>query len=177
MRDLLGRFPSRCGFTLLDMMIVVMVLAIVSVLALPSVSSNEPIRLLSAGTILASDLEFAQSESLRFPNDLTVVRIDPVGNRYWLARASDTEVPIAQPELAPTATGAPPYEVRWGVGENRFLAGVRIEMDGGGPGTIQFDEFGRLSQTADARIRLMNGSGQLFVSVSATTGTVSIVNN
>ena len=164
----------RRGFTLLDLMITLAVMAIIATLVAPSISSNDGISLVSAATILASDLEYAQSESLTNPADPTFLVIDATEKRYWLALASDTQTPIARPEAGPTVGEPRPYEVVFGEGEVNYLSSVGVALVGGPSGNVPFDPYGRLSQPGNARIRLWNESGELFVIVSATTGTVSI---
>lgn len=173
----LRRAGLRRAFTLIDMMLVIVIMGILAMMTLPSIGANQPLKLIGAATILASDLEFAQSETLVKPADPTVLRVDLAAGRYWLARASTPDTPIDRPEAGTTATGPRPYEVLFGQGDMQFLEGIQCQLEGvsSGVGTVPFDAFGRLSQTQDARLRVYNDSGDLFVVVSATTGTVSIV--
>ena len=171
-----NRSPSQRGaaFTLIDLMLVLAVLGIVTLLALPSVDSDQPLKIVGAAAILASDIEFAQSETLAVPADPTEVHLDSANGRYWLARASDPNTPIEHPGVDASGT-SDPYDIRYGQGEYGYLAGVQIELIGGsGSGTLAFDPFGRLNQSGDARIRLSNDSGDLFVVVTASTGSVAI---
>ena len=150
-------------------MITLAVLAIVATLVLPSVSSNESLSLVSAANILASDLEYAQSESLTNPADPTYVVVDAAQRRYMLALESDLLTPIGRPEAGPTAGVPDPYQVVFGEGELNFISSVDIEMVSGPSGSVPFDAYGRLSQPENVRIRLWNDSGELFVVISATT--------
>jgi len=158
---------------MIDLILVLAVLAIVTMLALPSVESDQPLKLVGASTILASDFEFAQSETLAVPADPTEVHIDSTNGHYWLARKSAPTTPIDRPDITTTGSGVP-YEVWYGQGDEGYLAGVQIEIIGVGSGVIAYYAFGRLEQSNDARVKIYNDSGDLFVVVTASTGSVSI---
>lgn len=160
----------RRAVTFVDTMMAVGVLALLTLIALPALGPDQPLRVISAATVLASDIEFAQSASLSTPSDPVVVRFDEAGGRYWLARSSDTEVPIDRPGRPPGT----PYLVQFGSGDALYLAGVACATDNVPDGALAFDPFGRLDQLGDARVTLTNASGSATVLVSASTGSVAI---
>jgi len=165
------------GLTLIDMMISLAVLAIITALVAPALGPNDSLKLVSAATILASDIEFAQSESIASPGDPVLVHIDADGDQYWLARVSEPGVPILRPVAAGSDRPADVYRTDYGDGRAVFLDGIEIEMLGapGGTGDMPFDAFGRLDQLGDVDVRISNGSDSLVVRVRASTGAVSIV--
>lgn len=163
------RARSRRGVVLIDVVMMLAVLGIVLLAVLPSANPGEGMKLVAATTILSSDLEFAQSETLARPADPTIVRFDEDGTRYWLALASDPETPIVRPD------GVDPWMVEFGQGEHRELWGVSLEIQDVADRTIVFDPMGRLIQSENAVIRFANGSGELAVVVRSTTGSVSVV--
>ncbi len=163
--------PSRRGITLIDLLMSIVVIGIVVASAAPALSPDEHLRLQSASIVLTADLEYAQSATIAEPADPTVVRLRDDGLGYWLARASDPDLPIEVPN-----SGGLAYEVEYGVGRAAQFDGVSIVLTPDDPTTITFDAFGRLEGVDDAEVRLSNLSGELVVRTSATTGSVFIEN-
>lgn len=164
------RCRSRRGITFIDTMMAVALLAVLVLIALPAIGPDQPLRVISAATVLASDIEFAQSASLASPSDPVVVRFDQDGGRYWLALASSPETPIPRPGR-PAGT---PYLVQFGAGDALYLAGVSCATANIQDGLLAFDAFGRLDQLGDASVTLSNESGSATVRVSASTGSVAL---
>jgi hypothetical protein len=160
----------RCrGVVLIDVVMMLAVLGIVLLAVMPSAHPGESMRLVAASTVVASDVEFAQSATLARPADPTIVRFDTEGGRYWLALASDPETPILRPD------GVEAYEVEFGFGAHRDLWGIEVDVQGMDDQTLAFDAMGRLVVSSDGVIRLGNSTGELAVVVRATTGSVSVV--
>jgi Tfp pilus assembly protein FimT len=157
------------GVVLIDVVMMLAVLGIVLLAVMPSAHPGESMKLVAATTILASDLEFAQSATLARPADPTIVRFDPEGTRYWLALASEPDTPILRPD------GVEPYEVEFGVGAHRDLWGINLEIQGIDDQTLTFDPMGRLVSSSNGVIRFGNDTGELAVVVRATTGSVSVL--
>jgi prepilin-type N-terminal cleavage/methylation domain-containing protein len=155
------------GFTFVELMITVALLAIAAMVALPSLRPDDPLKVIGAATMLASDIEFAQSATLASPADPTIVQFADKQPRYWLALQSDPATPILRPN-------GKPYEVFFGQDGAQFLAGLQVELQTDPDGAITFDAFGRLTQTEDAHVVVGNPSGALVVTVKSTTGSVSI---
>lgn len=155
------------GFTFVELMITVALLAIAAMVALPALRPDDPLKVIGAATMLASDIEFAQSATLASPSDPTIVRFADKQPRYWLALESDPSTPILRPN-------GKPYEVHFGADGAQYLAGLQVELEGDPGGDITFDAFGRLSQTQDARVVVGNPTGSLVVTVTSSTGSVSI---
>lgn len=163
------RRPRRRGFTLIDLMLALAVLAIMMVVVVPSAQPDEQVKLLAAATRLAADVEYAQSASLSTPGDPTVVRFAADGSGYWLALKSAADTPILIPN------SDEPFHVIFGKGDARGLEGMTAGLTAKDADTIEFDAFGRLTETDDASIKLENTAGATYVSVKATTGSVNIL--
>lgn len=161
---------ARAAFTLIELMIALVVVAILAVVVVPAMAPEDAVKVVSASHLLASDLEYAQSGSLSDPSDPIVIVFDDEAPRYWLARASDPETPIERPGSG----GA--YVIEMGIEPARQLEGVRFEPGNVENATIAYDAFGRLDQLDDAFVRVYNHTGEIYVSVSAATGSVSVVN-
>ncbi len=155
------------GFTFVELMITVAILAIAAMVALPALRPDDPLKVIGAATMLASDLEYAQSATLSNPSDPTIVQFAEAQPRYWLALQSDPATPILR------ANGKP-YEVHFGQDGAQYLGGMSVELEDDPGGAIHFDAFGRLVQTTDARVIVGNTSGALTVTVRSTTGSVAI---
>lgn len=159
--------PRGRGFTMVELMISVALIAIAAMIALPALRPDDPLKVIGAATMLASDIEYAQSATLASPADPTIVRFTDSQPHYWLALESDPSTPILR-------SNGKPYEVHFGQDGAEYLAGLQVQLEDDPGGAITFDAFGRLAQTADARVVIGNTSGGLVVTVKATTGSVSI---
>lgn len=145
------------------------VIAILAVVVVPALAPEDAVKIVSASHMLASDLEFAQSTSLADPSDPIVIVFDDEAPRYWLARSSDPATPMTRPGSG----GA--YLIEMGVDLAHQLDGVAFEPGNVANRIIAYDAFGRLDQLDDAFVRVHNYTGEIFVSVSASTGSVSVV--
>lgn len=159
---------GRAGFALIDILCAVGIIGILVAAALPMLQDEAPMQLIAGSTIVAADVEYAQSATLADPGRPVAFVVDADAGRYWLALTTSITTPIDRPD------GSGPYDVTLGVGDAASLEGVAIDERGGDRGAIIFDSFGRLSSLDDASVWLGNGSGWMVVRVAATTGSVSI---
>ena len=160
--------PRRRGTTLIDLLMTVAVIGIVVVAIAPTLAPEDPVRLVAAGTLLVSDIEYAQSATLAQPADPTVIRFDDKGAGYWLARASDPDEPILRPG------DDEEYRVTFGVGDAETLVGVSIDATQIPDLTITFDAFGRLTTLQNQTLDILNETGTMTITVTATTGSVRL---
>jgi len=160
--------PRRRGTTLIDLLMTVAVIGIVVVAIAPTLSPSDPVRLVAAGTLLVSDIEYAQSATLANPSDPTVVRFDDKGAGYWLALASDPDQPIPRP-----GDGAE-YRIYFGVGAAETLPGVSLDASSIPDLTLTFDAFGRLNTLQNQTLSVINETGTMTVTITATTGAVRL---
>ncbi len=157
---------NRRGFTLVEILITVALMALLIGVALPVFNTGARAQLLAAASLLASDVEYAQSLALSAPDDPALVRLDAANDRYWVALLSSPETPVDLP------SGDGPYLVQFGAGDALHLAGVTIGDDA--PEAVAFDGFGRLQTMTDASVALTSPAGERRVLVSATTGVVTL---
>lgn len=158
----------RRGVLLIDLAITLAIIGIVLLAVVPTVRPEEHVKLIASSSILAADIEYAQSATLASPADPTVVRFDPNAARYWLALASEPDVPIARPG------SGDPYDVTFGQGAAHDLWGLTITLTDVTDATIRFDAFGRVAQAEDPLVTLSGEAGSVLVRVRATTGSVWI---
>lgn len=168
------RFTARraCAFTLVELLIAILILAVAIGIAVPALQPNDRARLVSAAGLVASDLEYAQSLSIAQPDERALIKFDPDnpdGATYWIARESDPDTPILKPY------SDVPYTVTFGAGAASEMANVSIALIGADD-QIMFDSVGRLNPVTNVRVRLTNDGGSLDVAVSAATGFVTIEN-
>ena len=162
------RARRRRGVLLIDLAITLAIIGIVIVAVIPTVRPEEHVKLIAASSILASDLEYAQSATLATPGDPTIMRFEPANARYWLALQSEPDTPIDRPN------SDEPYEVIYGEGDADDLWGLSIALTNVTDETIAFDAFGRVTQSTDPGIVLANEAGDILVRVRAGTGSVWI---
>jgi prepilin-type N-terminal cleavage/methylation domain-containing protein len=157
----------RCtGFTLMEVMMVTLVVAITAVVVIPGSSSQDPVSIQAASANLSGDLEYAQAASVADPSDPVVVWFDAPGNRYWLAKSSTPTEPIDRPG-APAGTK---FDVRL----NEMAGNSRLDLTVEGVGSyVRFDAMGRLQQTSDIVVTLSNDSGRIDMFIDAESGSVS----
>lgn len=163
-----SRPGARAGFTLINMLITVAVMAIVAAAVMPSLARGNQMNVSGAAYLLASDLEYAQSISLAQPDDPAVLRFDVGAGVYWIARASDPDTPIFR------SNGRDPYRVTLGEGEAVQARDVAITLANSPDDTIGFDGFGRLTTAADAVVTLTSAESARTLTVDADTGFVVI---
>ncbi|MEX2216900.1 MAG: prepilin-type N-terminal cleavage/methylation domain-containing protein [Phycisphaeraceae bacterium] len=157
------------GFTFVEIMIVVLILAISAALAVPRIGDAAPTKLISAARLVVADLTFAQVESISHSDNLRVVVFDTTLNQYHIAGASDTTVPITHP------TTRQAYTVKFGSGSSGSLSGVTFGGLGvGDDKQLKFGPYGQIDQTAAATITLVCQGKTLVIIVDPTTGEAAI---
>ena len=165
-----SRTPAGpAGFTLIEMLTVVLVLAIVAALAVPMMGNTAVNKLQGAASMLVADLAFAQVESVTHGDDPRLVVFDNPNDAYHIAATSDPATPITNP----IAGG--PYRVTCGQGTASSLTNVTIDSYSlNGDNQLGFGIYGGLDQPTAATITL--GCEGLTVTITAdpNTGEASI---
>jgi len=142
--------PSRFGYTLIELLIVIGILGLSSALLVPRMVGREAMAAQSAVRLIISDLNFAQSDALAH-QELRRVHFYADGSGYCLTRITDTELGTPFDELdtdqdyifdpLAKANEAGRYIVRF---EDDQFKGVTIEsasIDGAGGRDIQYDSL------------------------------------
>ncbi len=159
----------RTGFSLLELLIVIVLLSIFVLLAIPTAGDTQRSILRSAADLLQGDLAVAQIESIAHRNDVRVVVFNKSISAYHLAAASDTATPITHP------VSGGPYAVQFGTAEAEALAGVTISDVGiGGDDELKFGIYGELDQATDATVTLALDGISITLTIDADTGEASI---
>lgn len=160
---------TRPGLMLVDLLMAIVVLGIILAAVVPTMRPEDQMRLIGASSILASDIEYAQSATLSNPSDPTIVRFDDDQARYWLARESAPDTPIPRPSGT-----AEPYEVFMGNAADTVARGVSIDASQLTDLTIAFNDIGAIDLESDPVVRLTNSTGAIQIRVRAATGSVLI---
>lgn len=160
---------QRGAFTLIEMMITIVILAIVASLVVPLAGEDGVARLRAAARLLIADLEFAQVESMTHGDDPRIMVFDPILDSYMIAAATDPAVPITH-----HLTGEP-YLVQYGVGRTSQLEGVTIEsvaLDG--DNQVRFGVYGQLDQATPGTITLGSMGRTITITLDPDTGEASL---
>ncbi len=156
------------GFTLIELVVVLVIVASVAAMVLPHINDDRVLRLVAASTVVESDLDFVQVMNIAYPETPAVMRFDTANNTYWVAYADDPDLPIIRPD-----TGEP-YVVTMGVGRAEGAAGVDLFIFGATSDTIAYNAQGGLIEINDApRITLTLGGLSVDIDVAAMTGSIT----
>lgn len=160
---------TAAGFTLIEIMTIVAVIAIGSALVMPMFRDQSATQLRSAAQLLAADLDAAKIESLTHANDPRLVVFDLENHRYHLAASSDPDTPITNP------FDRNPYRVTFGSKRAAALGLVRIgNLSLDGDDQLGFGIYGQLDQTAPATIQLTADNDAITLTLDPATGEVEI---
>ena len=86
-----GGATSSRGYTLLELMIVLVMMGIAAALVIPNVRGSENIRIQTAVRAIASDIMYTQSDALAYQSGGDII-FDPAANNYWIFEVSGDEV-------------------------------------------------------------------------------------
>lgn len=168
-RQTIYRQQAPRGFTLIEMLAVVVIVGIVSALVVPMLGDTNQSKLVAAANQIAADISYAQIESISHADDLRYVIFDITNNTYYLAATSDTTTPLTNP------IGQVPYVVKFGTGSNRQLDGVFLtSVSLNGDDRIRFGMYGELDQATAATITIACNGKQMTLSIDPSTGDVSM---
>jgi type II secretion system protein H len=162
---------GRCGFTIIELMIVLVILGIAAAIAAPMVSSAASMQLRSAVNMVAADLEYAKSMSIA-TGQYYRVAFDTASNKYEVQDPSGTVIqhPVTKKN----------YVVSFA--DDGRLDQVTIQSVQTGATAIAmvyFDYLGTPSSSAgqlnsDGVVTLQAGGATRTVAVKAVTGFISV---
>ncbi len=151
---------NRFGFTLAEIIIVILILAVAAAVVIPRATGMSEMQVQSAAGELCSDLEYAQSVAVSTQQPVTV-SFSTTGNCYSMSNQSGVLIhPITKKSFVTTyGTGA--------------YGDVRINAaDFHGAATVTFDSLGAPDQ--DGSVTLLAGSQRYQIAVAPVTGRVSV---
>jgi general secretion pathway protein H len=161
MRSRSRKTENLRAFTILELLVVIVILAIAAAVVIPTMSSTQDVKATSAARIIAADIEYAQSMAITHQEQVTVT-FSPVGESYSLSNASG-------PLVHPMTKDA--YTVDFGT-KNGFENLDVVSASFGGTAAVTFDELGAPDNAGNATIQV--GAHAYQIAVAAATGRVSV---
>jgi len=153
------------AFTLVELLIVIVLVAIAATLALPMMGDSGATRLPAAARLLLADLAFAQVQSISHADDPCVVIFDSASDTYTLEKSSTPGTPMTD-----SITGQP-YVTHFGSGRASEMADVSIQgYSLGGDDRVSFGMYGELDQTTTATITLKAGALTTIIQIDPDSG-------
>jgi hypothetical protein len=147
----------------------VLIVGLIGAIAIPQATGLHNGRLMTAANMLASDIEFCQSQCINDPGYLSVLVFDVPNNQYRIALAATPTVPISHP------ADSQPYVTDFATGRSAALTGVTLSGTANlAASTLGFDSFGRPSITQNATVTLAADGNQMTLTIDAATGEVTI---
>jgi prepilin-type N-terminal cleavage/methylation domain-containing protein len=163
--------PRRGGFTLFELVMVLLILGIAAAAIVPAVGTNlYSSKLKTAANVLAADIEFCSSECIAQPSAPRAITFDTTHNTYSV-------IDFNAGTVVNNPGDAMPYTNDFATGRNAQLNGVTITALTMGSGTLSalsFDAYGKPLVTADFVITLTYNGQNMMVTVKMGTGDVSI---
>ncbi len=159
-----AEMPANAGFTLIELMIVIVIIGIAAAMAIPMMSSAASFQIRAAANMVAADLEYAKSLAISRGQPYSVV-FDVDNESYEIVDQSDG--PVAHP-----ITKDPSYVVSFR--NNSRVDRVDIdEANFDGLAKVTFDYLGSPSSNSGL-VTLQAGDAQKTVGVEAVTGYISV---
>jgi prepilin-type N-terminal cleavage/methylation domain-containing protein len=165
---------SGRGFTLVEVIIVVVILSIAAMMAIPMMSSAGSVQIRSAADVIAADLEYAKSMAISRQRMYSVV-FDTSSESYWIQ--DDTGTVIKHP-----VKKGFDYVIDF-KNDNRMkkVDIFNVDFDGDSTKTIKFDYLGSPyngsgSSLNSGKITLQADGSTVIITVEPVTGFISISN-
>jgi len=157
---------KQFGFTLVELLLSLTILAMLAVLAIPFLGNTELLQLDVAKRLLVSDIEHAQILAITHPEDTIALIIEDNGNGWSIYSLPDSSTPIED-----SITGEP-LVLQFGLGAAASAENV-LATTNAPDNTVAFDQNGGLIDFTQAiKITLICGETTIDVSISPTTGTI-----
>ncbi|MFW6060013.1 MAG: hypothetical protein ACODAQ_07510 [Phycisphaeraceae bacterium] len=165
------RLRAAGGFSLVEVLIVLLVLMIAGALAVPMIGQTDDAQLRSAARLLAADLDFARVGSITHSDAPRVVVFDTASEEYHIATEADPGTPLTDPVTKQD------YITRFGAGRAAVIGDVGIEShDLDGDDQLGFGIYGQLDQGDPATITLATDTRTVTVTVDPVSGEATIGN-
>jgi prepilin-type N-terminal cleavage/methylation domain-containing protein len=149
------------GFTLIEIMIVIVIVGIVAVIAFDKNGSPATYTLLSQGELLAANLRHTQTLATTWSRSLSVGLTSGTNGTYSVScMNSSTSSPCNSSPVVDPATGS------------SFSVSLQNNVSISGPAALTVDSFGKPSGAAT--YTLMSSDSTVTVTVAATTGFVTV---
>lgn len=165
-----GMSIKNSGFTLIEILIVVMIIAIAAMITTPMMTSAASVQIRSAANLIAADLEYAKNSAIGRGQDFAVV-FDKEMESYQLFKVKDGSLETIENPLTKEL-----YKVE-------FSSDVRldkvdiVDVDFDGTYEIRFDYMGSPTELLTPGTIMLNAGGtDITIEVDSVTGFISISN-
>ncbi len=169
---------ARAGYTLIEVLVVVVILGIAGAMVAPSMSQAGVLRIQAAVRTIVADITFAQMDALGYQEQRAIV-FDTNNNQYTLVQVNGSTIDVDNDAL---------YDIRGP--QQRYRVSLNDEVFGGtvieavefdGDNVLIFDEMGGPVSTPGSSTLSQGGSitiagplSRFRVDVAAFTGRVTV---
>lgn len=152
------------GFTMIEILVVVLILAIAAGIVIPNVINTADLQAISAARMIASDLQYAQNTAITSQSSVKVV-FDTSGNFYKLTKNDSQSTPLKHP------INKTDYIVNF-ANQAGFNQLTIVSAVFGSGQTVKFDPIGAPDNPGVVTVKA--GSETYRISVAAATGLVTV---
>ncbi|RMH24016.1 MAG: prepilin-type N-terminal cleavage/methylation domain-containing protein [Planctomycetota bacterium] len=169
----------RSGYTLIEVLVVVVVMGIAGAVVLPSMSGAHVLKVQAAVRSVVADITFAQMDALAYQEPRGIV-FDTDANRYTLIQITGGEVDLDADALYDPKGPGQRYIVD--LDKADFGGAFISEVDLNGGDTLIFDELGGPVASAgsdeistSSSVTISSPNGRFRIDIAAFTGRVTVV--
>lgn len=156
-------FGALKGFTLAEILVVVLLLGIAAAVVVPNISDTSDVQAVSAARMIATDLQYAQNTAITGQKNIKMV-FDVSGNFYRVANDDSQSTSLVNP--INKGEYKTDFDTASGFGRLKIVSTTF-------PGSIvKFDVTGAPDNPGSVRVQ--SGSRIYVVSVAAATGRVTV---
>ncbi len=154
---------ARTAFTLLEMLVTIILIAIAAAMMVPMLASNDASYVAAGVGLMVADFDFAQSTAISDPSDNVAVHFDAAAGRWWITREGT-------PDTTLTMSNGEPYDTTMGQGRAEMAFNVAFTLDHVYGNKIVYEAFGRLVQSSSPTITVTSGGASSLIVIDAETG-------